>query len=104
MSYRCSKCSHEIPLSVGARVGRRDSCPQCGADLHSCLHCVHHDRSAYNECREPQAERVLDKERSNMCDYFTPYTGPARDPKGKGSTDYLKGLDDLFKPEKKEKL
>jgi hypothetical protein len=64
---------------------------------------VHHDRSAYNECREPQAERVLDKERSNMCDFFRPYTGPARGSKGKGSTDYLKSLDDLFKPEKKER-
>jgi hypothetical protein len=24
----------------------------------------------YNACRETQAERVLDKERSNFCDFF----------------------------------
>ncbi|MBC7792671.1 MAG: hypothetical protein H7Z43_03100 [Clostridia bacterium] len=26
---------------------------------------------AYNECREPVADRVVDKERGNFCDYFT---------------------------------
>jgi hypothetical protein len=25
----------------------------------------------YNQCRESQAERVLDKDRSNFCDYFS---------------------------------
>jgi hypothetical protein len=24
----------------------------------------------YNECHEPQAERVVDKDRSNFCEYF----------------------------------
>lgn len=97
MAYRCFNCATEITLSTGARVGRRDTCPKCGADSHACRNCAHHDRSAYNECREPQAERVLDKERSNMCDYFTPREGS---PAGKASFDaknYVKGLDDIFK-------
>jgi hypothetical protein len=25
---------------------------------------------AYNDCREPQAERVIEKGRSNYCDFF----------------------------------
>jgi len=41
-------------------------------DLHICRNCRHHDPSAYNECREPNAERVSDRERNNRCDYFSP--------------------------------
>jgi hypothetical protein len=37
-----------------------------------CRNCAHHDPAAYNECRESNAERVLEKERSNRCDYFRP--------------------------------
>ncbi len=96
MSYRCFKCGEPFVLSAGERVGRRDSCSKCGADLHTCRNCTHHDRSAYNECREPQAERVLEKERSNLCDYFNPRSGAAPD-RGASKTDYIKGLDDLFK-------
>ena len=32
--------------------------------------CQHYDKSAYNECREPNADRVLDKEKANFCDYY----------------------------------
>jgi len=52
------------------RVGRRDACPTCSAELRSCRHCRFYDPTAYNACHEPQAERVLDKERANFCDYF----------------------------------
>src|SRR4051812_2326680 len=56
--------------------GRQDTCPKCGRDTRTCRGCVHHDRSLNNECRETQAERVLEKERSNFCDYFKPSSGP----------------------------
>lgn len=36
------------------------------------MNCAFYDAGAYNACREPQAERVLDKERANRCDYFAP--------------------------------
>jgi len=26
----------------------------------------------YNNCREPQADRVLDPDKANFCDYFRP--------------------------------
>jgi len=32
--------------------------------------CSFYDRTVYNECRESQAERVVEKEKSNFCDYF----------------------------------
>jgi hypothetical protein len=68
----CHACGREFPLGAGVRVGFRDTCDDCGVDLHVCLGCAHHDEGAYNECAEPSAERVLDKERANRCDYFTP--------------------------------
>lgn len=89
----CFSCAKSVPL-LGA-VGRRDECPFCHADQHVCKNCEHFDPQAYNECREPQADRVVEKERSNFCDHFTP-----RDPsRSTGSkADDLKSLAEaLFK-------
>jgi hypothetical protein len=66
----CFACNAPIELAAGERVGFRDSCPRCNADLHACRNCAHYDRNAYNECREPNAEWVSDRERANRCDYF----------------------------------
>lgn len=51
-------------------VSRSDSCPKCMADIRCCKNCQFYDVKAYNECREPQADRVADKEKANFCDYF----------------------------------
>ena len=51
-------------------IGRRDSCPSCGADLHACVQCEFYDPSAPNQCREPQADRVLSKDQANFCELF----------------------------------
>ncbi len=64
----CYRCGKEMEIS--RIVGRRDACPACGADLRCCLNCTFHDDRVYNQCRESQAERVLEKDRSNFCDYF----------------------------------
>lgn len=65
---RCHRCRKE--LIVADRVGRTETCSSCGADLRCCKNCAFHDAGSYNQCREPQAERVLEKERGNFCDYF----------------------------------
>jgi hypothetical protein len=65
---RCHRCRNL--LGMDDLIGRREMCPSCGADLHVCLNCRFYDPAAYNACREPQAERVLDKDRANFCDYF----------------------------------
>lgn len=57
-------------MTLDRKITRRETCPSCGWDLHVCLNCRFFDLGVYNQCREPQAERVLDKERSNFCDYF----------------------------------
>jgi hypothetical protein len=65
----CHKCRKEIAQDLF--IGRQSQCPSCGADLHCCLNCSFYDEGSYNDCREPQAERVLDKSRSNFCDFFS---------------------------------
>jgi hypothetical protein len=75
----CFSCGKEIPLEEN-KVGIREECPHCGADAHVCKNFQFYDEKAYNECREPSAERVREKDRSNRCDYFAPTTtaqGPA---------------------------
>ncbi len=69
MSYFCHTCQSELKLTEP--VGRTETCLKCNADLKCCLNCTHYDTTAYNECHEPNAERVLEKSRSNFCDYFS---------------------------------
>lgn len=75
MSWQCRACGHSFPRQEG--IGRRDLCPSCGAELRSCRQCTFYDPGAYNDCREPQAERVLDKKRANFCDYYEPASSGA---------------------------
>jgi hypothetical protein len=92
----CFACGAPIELASGERVGMRDACPRCGADLHACRNCAHYAPGAYNECREPQAERVADRERANRCEWFALAAGP-----GPGAADPRPGaraaLDALFR-------
>ncbi len=53
---------------------RKDDCPSCHSALHCCLNCEFHLSSAHNQCREPAAEWVSDRETANFCDYFQPGT------------------------------
>lgn len=64
----CHNCGKA--LQIDSPVGRRDECPHCGSDLRCCLNCAMHDPSSAGACREPQAERITDKDRSNFCDFF----------------------------------
>jgi hypothetical protein len=73
----CWRCG--APLASVERIGRRDACVDCGTELHCCRGCRHHAPGVHNECREPQAEPQVDKERSNFCDYFSPASRKAQD-------------------------
>lgn len=94
----CWKCGETIALAPGSRVGTRDACLHCDSDLHSCRNCRHYDPAKHNQCAEPQAEWVRDKEASNYCDYFSP-NGAARTASRASSPagDAKKKFDSLFK-------
>ena len=66
----CYKCNKELGLTAGTDIGRSEECPSCFANLRCCKMCEFYDTSAYNECREPVAERIVEKEKANFCDYF----------------------------------
>ena len=72
---RCWHCGGTI--EVTERVGFRDECPGCGRALHVCRNCGFYDPAYNNSCREPMAERVVDKERFNFCEYFMAGSGAA---------------------------
>lgn len=65
----CANCGATLPPPPW---NRRDTCPGCGSDLHACVRCSFFAPGHYNNCREPQAERVLDPDKANFCDYFRP--------------------------------
>jgi hypothetical protein len=50
-------------------VGRKDTCPYCLSELRCYLNCRHYNHNSYNQCRESQADRVMEKDRSNFCDF-----------------------------------
>jgi hypothetical protein len=56
--------------------------------------CKFFDSRVYNECTEPNAERVVDKEKANFCDYFTLSAGGSNGPT---KEDLLNSADALFK-------
>lgn len=94
---RCFACGTDAGLRAGARVGHRESCARCGADLHVCRNCRHHDPSRANECREPNAEPVRDRERANGCEWFAPAEGGAAGARDPARESARAALDALFK-------
>ena len=90
---QCAFCRKQ--LGVVDKVGRSDTCPHCGGDLKCCKQCDFYQPNAYNECKEVIAERIVDKERANFCDYYVP-KGP---PQGKvnRTKDAKDALEALFK-------
>lgn len=95
MIMRCHGCGTEI--QVEGRVARSDECPSCARPLHCCRNCRFHDPTAHNQCREPQAEWVADRESANFCDYFEPSAGGGAGIAEDRSTEARRKLDDLFK-------
>ncbi|OFZ54926.1 MAG: hypothetical protein A2428_00550 [Bdellovibrionales bacterium RIFOXYC1_FULL_54_43] len=68
----CWSCGRTLTV---LDYGRADTCPKCGRDTKTCKGCQFYDQHANNECHESQADPVLEKERSNFCDYFKPRSG-----------------------------
>lgn len=96
MEQVCHHCGKEVgPLE---RVGRRDTCLHCRADLHCCLNCAFYEATAHNQCREPQAECQVDKTVGNFCEYFSFRTGRLPQPAATAGT--RARLDALFAKKK----
>lgn len=72
--YVCWRCGASIadePLPLA----RAAQCRACRADLHVCKLCEFYATGIANDCREPIADRVVNKERANFCGYLKPRPG-----------------------------
>ncbi|MBX7231677.1 MAG: hypothetical protein K1X29_06290 [Bdellovibrionales bacterium] len=89
----CFSCGKS--LNFQDRVGIRETCLHCGADVHACKNCQHYDPKVYQECLEPVADRVREKDRANYCDHFTP--GKKGIQNGLSQQDLLNQAEALFR-------
>jgi len=89
---RCHRC--------GTRAGDprsfRAVCTACGGFLHCCRNCEHYEPGRHNDCREPAAEQIADKEAGNFCDFFRPGR-PTASAGAAGPSEARARLDALFR-------
>lgn len=90
----CYQCNKTIPILGAFKIVRTEECPYCSTSLHCCRMCTFYDVKVYNECRESNAERIVDKEKANYCDYFTLSNGQAA---GESRDDLLNKAASIFK-------
>jgi hypothetical protein len=85
----CHRCHAEVDACV---IGVRDVCERCRAYLHCCRNCGFYEAGVHNDCREPNAEVVADKEQGNFCEYFRSSLVPLEVARSAGRPE--RGLDD----------
>ncbi|HOX18682.1 MAG TPA: hypothetical protein PKW82_09515 [Spirochaetales bacterium] len=95
----CANCGESLPRE--GKVGFRETCPKCGRDLHTCLHCRFHKVGVHWDCLETVTEQVVEKDRSNLCEWFVAdprflLKGPGARVDGKGDA-ARSAFEDLFK-------
>lgn len=94
-SVACFRCGASL-ASLSLPLSRREECPECSAHLHVCKMCRLFDVTVPTQCREDDAEEVIEKERMNYCEWFVP-SEDAFDPAGKAVADQARqSLDALF--------
>ncbi len=69
MIFYCQVCGTKIEVDF---ISRDSICPSCNSYLHACIQCEFYDQYAHNQCKEPSAEYISDKESANFCEFFKP--------------------------------
>lgn len=64
----CWNCGKNTGMM--GKVTRGDACPQCLADLRCCRGCRHFDPTRRFQCRERIETNIVNKEKSNFCDFY----------------------------------
>jgi len=70
-ALRCYRCGADL-AALTLPLSRRDTCPSCRVDLRVCLMCTSYDPNVAKHCKEDDAEDVVEKARSNFCEFFVP--------------------------------
>ena len=68
LCYRCGA----LLARLTPPISRQDKCPECSVFLHVCRMCSFYDASVPKQCREDDAEEVMDKENLNFCEWYRP--------------------------------
>ena len=94
-SLECQTCGAPVPYDEP--IPRDAECGNCRTDLRCCRNCRHYDPRMNNECRETQADPVVEKNRRNFCEYFY-FTREAHLTKKTGgkAAEARKKLDSMF--------
>jgi hypothetical protein len=64
----CALCDAE--LAADLRIGRESTCPHCDGYLHACIQCRFYEPTLHNQCLEPEADYVGDRQKANFCEFF----------------------------------
>lgn len=87
----CWSCGGRL---VAVDYQREGECPHCRKQTHVCRNCRFYEPGRPNDCQEPIAEPVRDKQRANFCDYFDP--SPDSHEPGEDPAKLRAAADDLF--------
>ena len=90
--YRCGASLTELTPPIS----RQDQCPDCFNYLHVCKMCVYFDADVPRQCREDDAEEVIDKEKLNFCDWYVASANAFDAGRADEATRAQKQLDALF--------
>lgn len=82
----CWNCGREM---TAADFGRENDCVGCRKPTRVCRNCADFVPGR-KDCLEARAERVLEPERSNFCEYFRPTLTPAGAAGNAGTTEDLR--------------
>lgn len=91
---KCWHCGAELHDVDFAREG---NCPACGRSTHVCRNCRWYAPGKPNQCAEPVAEPVMDKQRANFCGYFEATLTSASNTASTPDEALRKAAEDLFK-------
>jgi hypothetical protein len=96
--YRCGASLEKLSLPLS----RRDECPSCTMPVHVCRMCIYFDPGAVKQCREDDAEEVIDKLKVNFCEWFKPSTNAFDPVRASKEAKARSALDSLFGGESSE--
>ena len=66
----CHKCKKKLDLP-NKKVGFKETCFFCEADLHVCKNCRFYLIGKPNDCLVPNTEHIVDREKNNYCEEFS---------------------------------
>lgn len=91
---KCWHCGADLQDLDYAREG---SCPTCRKPTHVCRNCRWYAPGKPNQCAEPVAEPVVEKQRANFCGYFEPSLAAGANAAPSSDESLRNAAEDLFK-------